>query len=69
MAVITNRKLQFEEEAKMTAEHDGDTVDLKHHDKKANQKKDNKAKLSKLLAVRKVVRLLSCEMQLKFIGF
>ena len=57
MAVITNRNTKpVEEEANMAEEQAGtDTTNLKqHHEKKANQKKDNKAKLSKLLAVRKV---------------
>ena len=71
MAVITNRNQPLQEEAKMTPESDGNTVNLKHpHDKKATQKKDNKAKLSKLLAVRKVTRSVyyaSCNFQI--LGF
>ena len=71
MAVITNRNQPLQEEAKMTPEPDGDTENLKHHpDKKATQKKDNKAKLSKLLAVRKVTRTVcyaSCHF--KILGF
>ena len=59
MAVITNRSLvPVEQEAKMAAEQEDDTVSLEqHHAKKVIQKKDNKTKLSKLLAVRKVVYL------------
>ena len=57
MAVITNRNTTPPEEGKNMSEEQTvtDTNNLKqHHEKKANQKKDNKAKLSKLLAVRKV---------------
>ena len=67
MAVITNRslvpveqgtKMATEQEVKLAAEQEDDTVSLEqHHEKKVIQKKDNKTKLSKLLAVRKVVYL------------
>ena len=59
MAVITNRSLvPVEQDTKMATEQEDDTVSLEHHhEKKVIQKKDNKTKLSKLLAVRKVVYL------------
>ena len=53
MAVINNRKMHLEEEAKLKAEAAGKS-EKPQHDRRTNQKKDNKAKLAKLLAVRKV---------------
>ena len=66
MSVITNKNLQLEEEIKMTDEAEGDTVNLKHQDKKAGQ---NKTKLSKLLAVRKVVEIPLCVLHIEFLGW
>ena len=53
MAVITNKNLQLQEESKMPVE-----LEVDQNLKKANQKKEIKTKLAKLLAVRKVVKLI-----------
>ena len=53
MAVITYKNLQLQEESKMPVE-----LEVDQNLKKANQKKEIKTKLAKLLAVRKVVKLI-----------